>query len=426
MPESGDWTEELKFVVQFMRDLSLQTDPQTAASLYTKRVREGGLIPADRYLSISRRDLTAPAYRITRSSVWKDAINPWTQKDRLPLFTTGLLSQLVYANEPAIIENLQDRIRPDEPTADYFEGMDFLLAVPLFDNGHALNMNILLCRDGERFPRQRIPTIVWQANLWGRSVLSSVLREELKSAYDALDHEFKMVADIQRSLLPDKLPEMPGVDLAAHYQTSQRAGGDYYDFFPMPNDQWGIFIADVSGHGIAAAVMMAITHAIAHTRPGDATPPGKMLAYLNSTLESRYTGHGVTFVTAFYGVFDPKTRRLTYASAGHPRPRLARGGKVCELDGQAGLPLGIDSPENYPEHTQTLRSGDRLLFYTDGVSDAFNAQNEPFDIVGLDKALLRNSTSAKALIDAILADIDRFCGNIPAEDDRTLLALCLC
>jgi sigma-B regulation protein RsbU (phosphoserine phosphatase) len=348
------------------------------------------------------------------------------QKDRLPLFDSGLLSDLVYANEPAIVEDLQERIRPDDPAAEYYRGMNFLLAVPLFDTGQALNMNILLCRDGERFPRQRIPTIVWQANLWGRSVLSSVLREELKVAYDALDHEFKMVADIQRSLLPAKLPEIPGVDMAAYYQTSQRAGGDYYDFFPMSDDQWGIFIADVSGHGIAAAVMMAITHAIAHTRPGDAMPPGEMLAYLNKTLESRYTGHGVTFVTAFYGVYDPKTRRLAYASAGHPRPRLARNGKVCELDGLAGLPLGIDVPEDYPEHVQTLKAGDRLLFYTDGVSDASNARHEPFDIGGLDKALLRHSASAQELIDAILADINRHCGNVPAEDDRTLLAICLC
>ena len=118
--------------------------------------------------------------------------------------------------------------------------------------------------------------MVMQTNLWGRSVLNSVLRLELKDAYDALDHEFKTVGDIQRSLLPRVLPTIPGLDLAAYYETSQRAGGDYYDFFPLPADRWGIFIADVSGHGIPAAVRMAITHAIAHTRPDPAVGPGEI------------------------------------------------------------------------------------------------------------------------------------------------------
>jgi phosphoserine phosphatase RsbU/P len=422
MSDTESWQDELKFVVQFMRDLSLQTDPQTAANLYGQRIRASGLVPADRWISTSRRDLKQPAYRITRSSTWTEAINPWKEKDRLPLFTSGLLGELLYSNEPAVIDNLQDRVRPDDPAAQYLDGMNFLMASPMFDTGEALNMSVLLARDGTRFPRERIPTIVWQANLWGRAVMSSVLREQLKVTYDALDHELKMVGAIQRSLLPEKLPQIAGLDLAASYQTSQRAGGDYYDFFPMPNDQWGIFIADVSGHGPAAAVLMAITHAIAHTRPGDATPPGKMLSYLNSVLEHRYTGHGITFVTAFYGVYDAHHHRFTYASAGHPRPRLARGGKVCELAGRAGLPLGIDSPEDYREHEVTLHHGDRLLLYTDGVSDAFNARGESFDTEGLDKALLGNSPDAAGLIKTILADLDQFCGDLPAADDRTLLA----
>jgi sigma-B regulation protein RsbU (phosphoserine phosphatase) len=425
MSDAAKWQDELDFVVQFMRDLSLQTDPQKASNLYRERLWASGLVPTDRWMSISRRDLTAPAYLITRSSTWKEDINPWKQKDRLPLFTSGLLGELLYSNEPAVIDNLAERIKPDDPAAEYLEGMNFLMATPMFDAGEALNMNILMLRDGSKFPRERIPTIIWQANLWGRAVLSSVLRTELKQTYDALDHELKAVGDIQRSLLPSELPDIPAVDLAAHYQTSQRAGGDYYDFFPMPDNHWGIFIADVAGHGIPAAVMMAITHAIAHTRPGDATPPGKMLAYLNSTLEGRYTNHGVVFVTAFYGVYDAKNRRLTYASAGHPCPRLAREGKVMELDGKAGLPLGIDSPEAYPEHHRTLHRGDRLLFYTDGVSEAFNARHEMFGTDPLDEALLCGTGGASELIRDVLARLERFSGDVSVADDRTLLAVCL-
>ena len=229
-----DWRDELKFIVEFMRDLSRQTDPQIAANLYGKRLREGGFLHSDGYLAVSRRDLKHPAYRITRSSTWKEDINPWTDKHRLPTFTTGLLSELVYSNEPAIIENLSERYAPDDPAAEYFRGMKFLLAMPQFDDGQAINMGVILRRDAEGIPREEIPMMVMQSNLWGRSVLSSVLRRELKSAYDALDHELKVVGHIQRSLLPHSLPTIPGLDLAAHYETSQAPAATTMTSSPCP------------------------------------------------------------------------------------------------------------------------------------------------------------------------------------------------
>ena len=90
---------------------------------------------------------------------------------------------------------------------------------------------------------------MWLSNLFGRATSNLVLSEELQQANQALDREMKAVGDIQRSLLPARLPRIPTLDLATHYQPSQRAGGDYYDFFPLPSGKWGIFIADVSGHG---------------------------------------------------------------------------------------------------------------------------------------------------------------------------------
>src|SRR5262249_62094850 len=127
--------------------------------------------------------------------------------------------------------------------------------------------------------------------------------EELRQADEDLDRELKIVADIQRSLLPARLPRIPTVDLAAHYQPARRAGGDYYDFFPLPDDRWGIFIADVSGHGTPAAVLMAVTHSIAHTRPGPPMPPRTLLDYLNDHLSTRYTSTNRTFATAFSPIY---------------------------------------------------------------------------------------------------------------------------
>ena len=131
-----------------------------------------------------------------------------------------------------------------------------------------------------------IPILHWQAGLFGRGTQNLVLRNQLAAALAALDRELQTVGEIQRSLLPRELPSIPGFELAAFYQTSARAGGDYYDFFPLDGTTggcgWGLFIADVSGHGTPAAVLMAITHAIAHAQPGTHTPPA-VAARLTST-----------------------------------------------------------------------------------------------------------------------------------------------
>lgn len=419
----ANWQDETKFIVEFMRELSHQTDPQVAANLYGKRLREGGFFPSDGFLAISRRDLKRPMYRITRSSTWKEAINPWMQKNRLPVFDRGLLSDLIYANAPTIIEDLPKRFKADDPAAEYFQGMEFLLAMPQFDRGESINMSVVLTRHTDGVPREMIPMMILQSNLWGRAVLNSVLQRELKAAYDALDHELKAVGHIQRSLLPHTLPQIPGLELAAHYETSQRAGGDYYDFFELPEGKWGFIIADVSGHGIPAAVRMAITHAIAHTRPNAALAPGEMLAYLNTILEERYIGRTGAFVTALYAVFDPGAGRMVYSTAGHPAPRFVRGTEVISLDGDGGLPLGISQDAGYPEHEIMLRPGDRLLFYTDGVSEAFNSAHEQFGTDSMDGALLASRDGAQSQLNAVLTGLRRHSGDVAIADDRTLLAV---
>src|SRR5439155_11889868 len=134
---------------------------------------------------------------------------------------------------------------------------------------------------------------------FGRATHNLVLAEEVRKAYTVVERELKVVADIQRSLLPKTIPEIPGLGLAAFYQTSQWAGGDYYDFFPLPDGRWGILIADVSGHGTPAAVMMAITHSLAHGLPGHPDPPSTMLGHVNRQLYRRYNAGNEGFVTAF-------------------------------------------------------------------------------------------------------------------------------
>src|SRR6516165_5032105 len=335
----GDWQQRLGLIVEMMRRMSVQTDPQEMVREYGERIRL--LLPSDRAISLSRRDLSAPKYRITRSTTWEEKINPWKDKDRLPLFEGGLLAELIYGDKPRIIDDLD--VAPDDPAADYLAGHRSLMAIPLFDQGVALNMVVRLRQEPAAFHDEQLPELVWLSNLFGRATSNLVLSEKLQQAYQALDREFKIVGEIQRSLLPPQVPKIPTLDVATYYQPSQRAGGDYYDFFPLPAGKWGIFIGDVSGHGTPAAVLMAITHCMAHTHPGPPMPPASVFAYLNRHLASLYTSDRGSFITAFYAVYDPADRSLSYASAGHNPPRLKRcqDGTLLALDGADGVVLGI-------------------------------------------------------------------------------------
>ena len=199
--------------------------------------------------------------------------------------------------------------------------------------------------------------------------------------------------------------------------------GDYYDFFRLPDDQWGLMIADVSGHGTPAAVMMAITHSIAHSYPGPPASPGELLAHVNQQLATRYTVESGTFVTAFYGIYNPARRELTYACAGHNPPRLTRceDGTVASLDGVSNLPLGLFPDLEFEETTQALIPGDQIIFYTDGITEATDPSGSMFGIERLDEVLENCHLSADGLMAEVLRSLDDFTAGQPAADDRTLL-----
>jgi sigma-B regulation protein RsbU (phosphoserine phosphatase) len=419
--KSMDTRERLALIVDTMREISGQTDPQVISKIYAARMRQ--LMPTDRFISLSRRDLDRPRYRITRSSLWKEEVNPWKERDRLPLLTGGLFADLIWGDEPRIIDDLPAAVAADDPARDYFADMGSLVAIPHFDQGVALNMVVLMRTEPAAFDPDELPEQVWVNNLYGRATQNLVLAEQVKAAYESLDQEMKTVADLQRSLLPNPLPKIPTMALAAHYQTSHRAGGDYYDFFPLPCGRWGILIADVSGHGTAAAVLMAVTHSIAHAYPGPATPPGEMLKHVNQVLTKRYTADSGAFVTAFYAVYDPKTRTIAHASAGHPPPRLKRcsDGSLALLDGHHGLPLGIMSEEEYPEGRVQLVQGDQIVFYTDGVTEAENPAGEPFGLKRLDEVLENCAVGAGDLLKEVLRELEAFTAGKPALDDQTVL-----
>ncbi|MFO0914780.1 MAG: PP2C family protein-serine/threonine phosphatase [Pirellulales bacterium] len=418
-PLNNDWQVRLAQIVETMRELSLQTDPQEMVRTYGARMQ--ALFPSAKRISLSRRNLSDGQFRITRHTDWPDEINPWKQPDKLPLLTGGILGELIYGDQPKVLNDV--RIPESDPASSYLQGARSLLALPLFDKGTSLNMVVSTRNEPHAFEESDLPERVWMANLFGRAANNLVLAEQLDEAYRKIDHELKVVADIQRSLLPKAIPAMKTMRVAAHYETSRHAGGDYYDFFQLPRDRWGILIADVSGHGAPAAVVMAVLHSLAHMYPGEPTRPSQLLNHLNRHLTERYTLESGHFVTAFYAIYDETTRELTYSAAGHNPPRLQRCGESCvsALEEARDLPLGFLDEVEYQDHSIILKPGDRIAFYTDGITEAFSPSGEQFGTDRLDTVLGQCCRDADKSLRRVLDELSRFTEGAAPSDDQTLL-----
>src|SRR5690242_11511046 len=193
------------------------------------------------------------------------------------------------------------------------------------------------------------------------SVQPQSAEERLARALAELDRERKAVGEIQHSLLPASLPEIPGFELSPYYRPSEHASGDYYDVVPLIDDQWGLVMADVAGHGTPAAIIMTVMRTLIHAElPSNRDKSaGEFLEHVNRVMSGTYLKNGL-FVTVWAGGLDPVSRRLTYASAGHNPPRLLRGGSVIALDVASGLPLGIDPTATYEDRGITLEPEDLL------------------------------------------------------------------
>jgi sigma-B regulation protein RsbU (phosphoserine phosphatase) len=405
--------------VELMRDLSRVSDPREMYDLFVRRMEEQ--FPVTRRLTLSRRGLHYPEYRITRCSLWKEAADPWGDALRLPVYSGGLLAELLYSDEAHVIDHLE--LDVDDPAGEYLAGQQSLLAIPQFEQGAAVNAIVLGREDAAAFPRDRVPDLVMLSNLFARATQTLVLSKAVRDAYDSLDFEMRTVADIQKALLPTRTPTVPGLEVAAHLKPAARAGGDYYDFFELPGGKLGVLIADASGHGAPAAVLMAMTHSITHTLPHPVRP-GELLTHLNAHLARRYTRPTGSFVTAFYAVFDPAGGTLTYSSAGHSPPRLRRrDGSLAALNRAQRLPLGIKPDEVYPEQSIALQAADRVVLFTDGVIEAVNGDGEVFGNLRLDESTVNSDAPAEQLLGAILDSWNDFTCGVPCIDDRTLVVV---
>ena len=411
--------ERLSTILNTVKALSGTDDPREMIQVFGEQVNH--LLTRDASITLTRRNVDAPKFQISRYSEWVDPIDPWLEPEKLPVLEGGILGDLIFGSKAVVMVDYE--IKEDDPAYQYLHGYRTLMSSPSFDHGESLNMTVWLSRDPDAFDESLLPEIVWTANLFGRAVHNLRVGDALKEAHRQIDHEISVVAGIQLSLLPHELPNIPNFDLAIHYEAAERAGGDYYDFFELPSGKWGILIADVSGHGPSAAVLMAITHSIAHTNPNMSDDPAEMFDYINEHLVQRYTSVTKTFVTAFYAIYDPETHMMTYSSAGHDSPFILHTSdcsfEIPETTGD--MPLGIKKDEPYHTKQFQLTPGDFLILFTDGIFEARNPQGELFGMDRFQIAVQQCTETPNHILESLLEELKEFTQGKAPHDDRTIL-----
>jgi sigma-B regulation protein RsbU (phosphoserine phosphatase) len=238
-----------------------------------------------------------------------------------------------------------------------------------------------------------------------------------------MERELQMAREVQASLLPPETPQVPGWEFAAHWQPAREVAGDYYDFVALGGGRLSLVIADVSDKGMPAALFMALTRSIVRACAGRTPSPADGIAYANRLLCADSTGG--MFVTLFYGLLDPAAGTLTYVNAGHDPPLLYRSDpdELSEL-GPTGMVLGVLEDARFEQGQVELQSGDFLLLYTDGVTDATNAQGQEFGRQRLQRVVRQKRRAPVAeMVSALEQAVQGFVGASLAFDDITIVGM---
>jgi sigma-B regulation protein RsbU (phosphoserine phosphatase) len=240
---------------------------------------------------------------------------------------------------------------------------------------------------------------------------------------EALARELKLAREIQESMLPHRLPDLPGFELGARMLAARIIGGDFYDVIPLGDDRLGLVVGDVSGKGVGAALFMALTSSLLRAEASRTGSPEETLRAVNRHLLT-YTTHSM-FVTVLFGILHRETRRFDFVRAGHDLPLiLDHLGKQHSLILGRGHPLGLFPNPALDVQTAILPPGGLLVLYSDGATEAMNQENELF---GLDRIVAtvrqRLQASAQELCTHLLATLAAYCGDAPQSDDITLLVL---
>ncbi len=296
----------------------------------------------------------------------------------------------------------QTRYAPDVREDKYYIGCEAStlseVAIPLRVGERLVGVFTASHPEVDGFPRQQLRILQALSDHVAVAVHNARQMQCERAQREALDREAQEARLMQQALLPKSSPYIPGFVVSGLSVPARAVGGDWYDFIPFPDGRWGLVLADVSGKGTAAALLMAATRGVFRSLAEACCTPGEVLTRLNQLLVNDFPAG--KFVTMVYAVLDPAARTVVFANAGHLLPLYIDNDGEHFLDTERGLPLGLACGD-YSETQVKLTEGSRLVFYSDGITEAVNANEEEYGLCRLAEHAVKAEASAVSIIDNV-------------------------
>ena len=238
-----------------------------------------------------------------------------------------------------------------------------------------------------------------------------------------VERDMSFAAQVQQGFLPSVSPQIQGFQFADYYKSAFDVGGDYFDYVKLPDGRLAMAIGDVAGKGVSAALLMARLHASARYHLLSATSAALAMTELNAEISN--SGFGFRLITLVFAIVDPKLKTVCIANAGHLPPlHRAVDGRVTPIGMQtSGLPLGVLPEQNFNEMTLSLAPGESLVFYTDGITEAMNAQEEMFGKTRLQNSIASSTGEIELMVNELIGTVEAFCDSSSQRDDICVTAV---
>jgi serine phosphatase RsbU (regulator of sigma subunit)/anti-sigma regulatory factor (Ser/Thr protein kinase)/DNA-binding NarL/FixJ family response regulator len=431
-------SEECSFHESNVQRLRKQLNALSRVFLFSGEIREG-TDQGQVYQRLS--DTVADLMECRRAVLWMrdDEHKPFTIRSvgsvlpggaeelGQPELENKLCNLAAHYQTPLLLNNPGECHGPFAFLFPDFLGALPLLCIPLTRSSVARGVLLLSGRTtGEPFVENDLHLLSGLLNQAAACVENAELFQKLSSENEKNQRELEMAFQIQRGFLPSRMPRIKNLRIYAENIPAKKVGGDFYGFVRESDSRLTFFLGDVAGKGVPAALIMAMTTNVLFENARKYDSPAEVLKASNRGLRYYLGANSVHYVTALFGTLDIDRLELHYARAGHERPILLHGrnGALETLDAP-GLVLGLFADGKYENRTAALQSGDRLLFHTDGVLDAKNAQGEIF---GLERflSLLQEEQEKSSSIDLnakLIAAVRGFAGERPLQDDLTLMSM---
>jgi phosphoserine phosphatase RsbU/P len=338
------------------------------------------------------------------------------QKLVLPM-GTGLIGTAAKMNMPLRIADVtQDPRYLNVHTETRSE-----LVVPLTSKGRVVGVVDLESTQAGYFTEYHQRFLMTLASRMASSLVNAELHTRVAENESRLGREMKIAREIQRQLMPEDVPSIPPLQMAALFKPVAQLGGDLYDWIAFDDGRLAIVIGDVAGKGAPAALYGALSSGVIRTRAGRKYPPAQMLELVNKTLYQRPIEGQYIAVT--YAIYEPATKSISLSNSGLPYPLLVRAGQPTFLD-IGGIPLGLFPDSRYEETTLELLEGDVLVFYSDGVVEMRNDAGEEFGLRRLAEIVRTNHrNNPDEIVKTLTAALADFIGRVRPHDDRTLIVV---